>query len=103
MTRQNKIDDEEILRLWDEGKSINAISKIVLHMHQTVRRHLEKRRVDTSVPRYRGIWTPEQDQRLIIGRNSGRTGKDLYSSVPGKNVRACMNRLAALRRDGRVR
>ena len=95
------IDDSEILRLWNEGMTVHAISKTTGYRNQTVKNHLEKMGIDPR--RDLNGWTDEQDLRLIIGRNSGRTGKDLYSSVPGKSVAAGMHRLHLLRTKGRVR
>jgi len=93
--------EKEILRLWKKGESINAISTMCGHGYYTVKRRLEKNGIDTSKRRYASSWTAEQDQRLIIGRNSGRTGQDLYGSVPGKTALAGMQRLVKLRRERR--
>lgn len=48
-------------------------------------------------------WTAAEDARLIAMRESGATGKVLYTSIPERSVEAVRLHLYILRRDRRVR
>lgn len=49
------------------------------------------------------LWTAAEDARLIRLRESGLTGEEIYTAIPGRSSDAAQKRLQALRRKRVVR
>jgi len=104
MPRTCNVDEAEILQLWNDGMSINAIREELSCGWRTVRDRLVKNGVHKTRRRYDGgSWTKAQDQMLIDARNAGLTGSDMYAEVQDKTNSACQYRLLKLRHAGLVR
>jgi len=49
------------------------------------------------------FWTPIEDALLTYLRDSGLTGEEIYTAIPGRSSDAAQKRLQALRRQRVVR